>query len=115
RGGDGTRRDVPLPYGAGGGQASRVRHVARRFPARPGGGVVRRGREPVRAPPARTRGTRCGRWFGRRFRLVRRRAPGRRGWVRRGLRPGGYLQFADIANGKPVPPEALRDIDLWTG
>jgi arsenite methyltransferase len=35
--------------------------------------------------------------------------------VRRVLRPGGYLQFADIANGKPVPPEALRDIDLWTG
>jgi arsenite methyltransferase len=35
--------------------------------------------------------------------------------LRRVLRPGGYLQFADIANGKPVPPEALRDIDLWTG
>jgi arsenite methyltransferase len=35
--------------------------------------------------------------------------------IRRLLRPGGYLQFADIANGKPVPPEALRDIDLWTG
>jgi len=34
---------------------------------------------------------------------------------RRVLRPGGSLQFADIANGKPVPPEALRDIDLWTG
>jgi arsenite methyltransferase len=31
------------------------------------------------------------------------------------LRPGGWLQFADIANGRPVPPEALRDIDLWTG
>ena len=31
------------------------------------------------------------------------------------LKPGGWLQFADIANGKPVPPEALRDIDLWTG
>jgi SAM-dependent methyltransferase len=31
------------------------------------------------------------------------------------LRPGGVLQFADIANGRPVPPEALRDIDLWTG
>jgi arsenite methyltransferase len=37
------------------------------------------------------------------------------GEIRRVLRPGGYLQFADIANGKPVPPEALRDIDLWTG
>jgi arsenite methyltransferase len=34
--------------------------------------------------------------------------------VRRVLRPGGHLQFADIANGRPVPPEALRDIDLWT-
>ena len=35
--------------------------------------------------------------------------------IRRVLRPGGLLQFADIANGRPVPPEALRDIDLWTG
>jgi arsenite methyltransferase len=35
--------------------------------------------------------------------------------IRRVLRPGAYLQFADIANGKPVPPEALRDTDLWTG
>jgi SAM-dependent methyltransferase len=35
--------------------------------------------------------------------------------IRRVLRPGGTLQFADIANGRPVPPEALRDIDLWTG
>jgi arsenite methyltransferase len=35
--------------------------------------------------------------------------------VRRVLRPDGHLQFADIANGRPVPPEALRDIDLWTG
>jgi arsenite methyltransferase len=31
------------------------------------------------------------------------------------LRPGGRLQFGDIANGKPVPEGALRDIDLWTG
>jgi len=30
------------------------------------------------------------------------------------LRPGGFLQFADIANGKPVPESALRNIDLWT-
>ena len=30
------------------------------------------------------------------------------------LRPGGYLQFADIANGKPVPESATRNIDLWT-
>jgi arsenite methyltransferase len=35
--------------------------------------------------------------------------------IRRVLRPGGTLQFADIANGRPIPPEALRDIDLWTG
>ena len=31
------------------------------------------------------------------------------------LRSGGPLQLADIANARPVPPEALRDIDLWTG
>ncbi len=37
------------------------------------------------------------------------------GEVLRVLRPGGHLQFADIANGRSVPPEALRDIDLWTG
>ncbi len=35
--------------------------------------------------------------------------------VVRVLRPGGVLQFADIANGRPVPDGALRDIDLWTG
>ena len=34
--------------------------------------------------------------------------------VMRVLKPGGYLQFADIANGKPVPEAAIRDIDLWT-
>ena len=34
--------------------------------------------------------------------------------IHRVLRPGGRLQFADIANGRPVPTEALRDIDLWT-
>jgi arsenite methyltransferase len=31
------------------------------------------------------------------------------------LRPGGVLQFADIANGRPVPEDAVRQIDLWTG
>ena len=31
------------------------------------------------------------------------------------LRPDGWLQFTDIANGRPVPAAALRDIDLWTG
>ena len=35
--------------------------------------------------------------------------------IHRVLKPGGRLQFADIANGRPVPPAALRDIDLWTG
>jgi arsenite methyltransferase len=35
--------------------------------------------------------------------------------IHRVLRPGGRLQFADIANGKPVPEEAIRNIDLWTG
>ncbi|HEV2068794.1 MAG TPA: methyltransferase domain-containing protein [Acidimicrobiales bacterium] len=36
------------------------------------------------------------------------------GEIRRILRPGGFLQFADIANGRPVPEEAIADIDLWT-
>jgi arsenite methyltransferase len=35
--------------------------------------------------------------------------------IRRVLRPGGRVQFADIANGLPVPIEAIRDVDLWTG
>ena len=35
--------------------------------------------------------------------------------VFRVLTPGGHLQYGDIANNNPVPPEALRDIDLWTG
>jgi arsenite methyltransferase len=30
------------------------------------------------------------------------------------LRPGGHLQFADIANGKPVPEAVIQNIDLWT-
>jgi arsenite methyltransferase len=30
------------------------------------------------------------------------------------LRPGGRLQFADIANGKPVPEAVSGNIDLWT-
>jgi arsenite methyltransferase len=34
--------------------------------------------------------------------------------ILRVLRPGGRLQFADIANGKPVPEAAIRNIDLWT-
>ena len=34
--------------------------------------------------------------------------------IHRVLRPGGRLQFADIANGNPVPESAIRNIDLWT-
>lgn len=34
--------------------------------------------------------------------------------VMRILKPGGYLQFADIANSKPVPVSATENIDLWT-
>jgi arsenite methyltransferase len=34
--------------------------------------------------------------------------------VMRVLRPGGRLQFADIATGKVVPEGAVRNIDLWT-
>jgi len=34
--------------------------------------------------------------------------------VLRVLRPGGILQFADIAHGKPVPEAAIANIDLWT-
>jgi ubiquinone/menaquinone biosynthesis C-methylase UbiE len=36
------------------------------------------------------------------------------GEIFRVLRPGGRLQFADIANGQPVPEAAIRNIDLWT-
>jgi len=36
------------------------------------------------------------------------------GEIQRALKPGGYLQFADIANGKPVPASAVANIDLWT-
>ena len=34
--------------------------------------------------------------------------------IHRVLKPGGHLQFADIANGSPVPEAALNNIDLWT-
>jgi arsenite methyltransferase len=36
------------------------------------------------------------------------------GEIQRVLKPGGHLQFADIANGKPVPASAVANIDLWT-
>jgi len=34
--------------------------------------------------------------------------------IYRVLRSGGRVQFADVANGKPVPESALRNVDLWT-
>jgi arsenite methyltransferase len=34
--------------------------------------------------------------------------------IMRVLKPGGRLQFADIATGKVVPEAAVRNIDLWT-
>ena len=62
----------------------------------------------------------------RRRRLGRRRdierrdqpLPGQARDLRRGmavLKSGGVMQFADIANGNPVPDDAKRNIDLWTG
>lgn len=36
------------------------------------------------------------------------------GEIWRVLKPAGHLQFADIANGKPVPASAVANIDLWT-
>ena len=33
--------------------------------------------------------------------------------IMRALKPGGRLQFADIANGKEIPAGAMRNIDLW--
>lgn len=33
----------------------------------------------------------------------------------RALKAGGHIQFADIANGKPLPEQAVCNIDLWTG
>jgi arsenite methyltransferase len=34
--------------------------------------------------------------------------------IHRVLRPGGHLQFADIAIGQRVPDDAVCNIDLWT-
>jgi len=33
----------------------------------------------------------------------------------RALKPGGVIEFADIANGVPLPEQAVCSIDLWTG
>lgn len=40
--------------------------------------------------------------------------PGVLAEVFRVLKPGGWLQFADIANGREVPAAAVANIDLWT-
>ncbi len=34
--------------------------------------------------------------------------------IHRVLRSGGWLEFADIVNGNPVPDATARNIDLWT-
>ena len=36
------------------------------------------------------------------------------GEIHRVLKPGGRVQFADIANGAPVPESARLNVDLWT-
>ena len=35
--------------------------------------------------------------------------------IDRVLKPGGRLQIADVVVQKPVPDDAVADIDLWTG
>lgn len=35
--------------------------------------------------------------------------------IARVLKPGGKLQIADVVVQKPLPEEAVADIDLWTG
>jgi len=35
--------------------------------------------------------------------------------IHRVLRPGGRLQIADVVVQKPLPDDAVADIDLWTG
>jgi arsenite methyltransferase len=35
--------------------------------------------------------------------------------VARVLKPGGRAQIADVVVQKPVPEDAVADIDLWTG
>lgn len=35
--------------------------------------------------------------------------------INRVLKPGGRLQIADVVVQKPVPDDAVADIDLWTG
>src|SRR5216684_2791470 len=35
--------------------------------------------------------------------------------IHRVLKPGGRLQIADVVVQKPLPEDAIADIDLWTG
>ena len=35
--------------------------------------------------------------------------------VARVLKPGGRVQIADVVVQKPLPEDAVTDIDLWTG
>ena len=35
--------------------------------------------------------------------------------IRRVLKPGGRIQIADVVVQKPLPDDAVADIDLWTG
>jgi ubiquinone/menaquinone biosynthesis C-methylase UbiE len=35
--------------------------------------------------------------------------------IHRVLKPGGRLQIADVVVQKPLPDDAVHDIDLWTG
>src|SRR5260370_20498779 len=35
--------------------------------------------------------------------------------INRVLKPGGRLQIADVVVQKPLPEDAVADIDLWTG
>ncbi|MCL2428817.1 MAG: methyltransferase domain-containing protein [Alphaproteobacteria bacterium] len=36
------------------------------------------------------------------------------GEIHRVLRPGGLLQFTDVANGRPMPDAMIKNVDLWT-
>ena len=87
-----------------------ARSRAKRRGARIEAGRVSRG--PGGSPARRRRLGRCSH-LERRDQSLRRQEDRVFAEIYRVLRPGGALQFADVAGGHPVPPEALRDIDLW--